>query len=170
VGDIFVAAEQTGMGTNRDVNSGDPIGMGMGTVCIYKGQRLTASSAYLSSPLPNLTVVPNSSVARILFKGKTAVGVETISSRTFYARKEVIISGGALNTPQIMMLSGIGPREELEKHRISVVHDLPTVGKNLQDHASLPKRFKAFSDTPTVPTIEIATASLPINPCASRAN
>jgi choline dehydrogenase-like flavoprotein len=134
VGNIFEAAEQSGLVTNPDANSGDPIGMGMGSVCIYNGKRLTTSSAYLSSPPPNITILPKSLVARILFKGKCATGVETASGGVFYARKEVIVSGGAVNTPQVLKLSGIGPRGELEKHRIPVVHDLPMVGGNLQDH------------------------------------
>ncbi|KAE9368323.1 GMC oxidoreductase [Stipitochalara longipes BDJ] len=134
VGDIFVAAEQSGFGTNTDTNSGDPIGMGMGSVCIYKGQRLTASSAYLSSPPPNITILPHASVAKILIKGKIATGVELVSSRRFLARKEVIVCGGALNSPQILMLSGVGPREELQKHGIPLIHELQMVGKNLQDH------------------------------------
>jgi choline dehydrogenase-like flavoprotein len=136
VGDIFIAAEQSGLRTNKDVNSGDPIGMGMGSVCIYEGKRLTASSAYLAHPPSNLTVLPNSPVANVIFNGKTATGVKTIDGRTFYATKEVIISGGALNTPQILMLSGIGPQHELEKHGIPVIHDLPMLGQNLQDHCS----------------------------------
>ncbi|KAN0094090.1 GMC oxidoreductase [Hyaloscypha variabilis] len=132
--DIFVAAEQSGFSTNTDANSGDPIGMGMGSVCIYRGQRLTASSAYLSSPPSNITILTEASVARILIKGKTAIGVELVSGRKFLASKEVIISGGALNSPQILMLSGVGPKEELQKHRIPLIHELPIVGKNLQDH------------------------------------
>jgi choline dehydrogenase-like flavoprotein len=129
-----VAAEQSGFSTNTDANSGDPIGMGMGSVCIYRGQRLTASSAYLSSPPSNITILTEASVARILIKGKTAIGVELVSGRKFLASKEVIISGGALNSPQILMLSGVGPKEELQKHRIPLIHELPMVGKNLQDH------------------------------------
>jgi len=134
VGDIFIAAEQTGLGTNSDVNSGDPIGMGMGSVCIYNGQRMSAANGYLSSPPPNMTILPNSYIARILFDEKTATGVETVSGTTFSARKEVIISGGALNTPQLLKLSGVGPRQELEQHKIPLVHDLQNVGENLRDH------------------------------------
>jgi choline dehydrogenase-like flavoprotein len=134
IDDIFVAAEQSGLKTNPDVNSGDPIGMGMGSVCIYKNQRLTAASAYLARPPPNLSILPNSGVASIVFDGKRAVGVRTIDGRSFFAKKEVIISGGALNTPQILMLSGVGPQEELTKHGIPIVQHLPMVGRNLQDH------------------------------------
>ncbi|KUJ16043.1 alcohol oxidase [Mollisia scopiformis] len=132
--DIFMAAEQAGLKSNSDVNSGNPIGMGMGSVCIYKGQRLTSSIAYLSDPPMNLRILSDAGVASVLLDGKRAVGVETLDSRRFYARREVILSAGALNTPQILMLSGIGPREELEKHGIKLQHDLPQLGRNLQDH------------------------------------
>jgi choline dehydrogenase-like flavoprotein len=134
VGDIFTAAEQIGHKTNPDVNNGDPIGMGMGSVCIAKDLRATSSSAYLSHPPPNLKITVDSHVSRVLFDKKRATGIETTDGRQFMARKEVILSGGALNTPQILKLSGIGPAAELKQHGISLVHDSPMVGENLQDH------------------------------------
>lgn len=134
MGDIFVAAEQSGLTTSQDVNSGDPLGMGMGSVCIHEGRRLTASIAYLSQPPSNLTIWTDSAVAKVLLTGQKATGVKTTDGRIFYSEKEVIISGGAINTPQILMLSGVGPKEELEKHGIPMLHDLPQLGKNLQDH------------------------------------
>ena len=134
MGDIFVAAEQSGLTTNQDVNSGDPLGMGMGSVCIHESRRLTASIAYLSQPPSNLTIYTDSAVAKVLLTGQKATGVRTTDGRIFYSEKEVIISGGAINTPQIFMLSGVGPKEELEKHGIPILHDLPQLGKNLQDH------------------------------------
>jgi choline dehydrogenase-like flavoprotein len=96
-GDIFVEAEQAGLPTNKDVNSGDPIGMGMGSVSISKGHRVTSSMAYLSNPPSNMAILSNASVARVLFQDKRAVGVETVDGRNFIANKEVIVSGGALN-------------------------------------------------------------------------
>lgn len=134
VGDIFKAVEESGLPTNKDVNSGDPIGMGMSNVCIYEGKRITSASSYLADRPGNLTILTDSGVASILFEGKRAVGVQTIDGRIFSARKEVIISGGALNTPQILMLSGVGPSGELAKHGIPIVHELPMLGKTLQDH------------------------------------
>ncbi|EPE36530.1 FAD/NAD(P)-binding protein [Glarea lozoyensis ATCC 20868] len=132
--DIFVAAKESGLRMNQDVNSGDPIGFGMGSVCIHEGTRITSASAYLASSPLNLTTLPNSAVARVNFEGKRAIGVETMDGRQYRAVKEVILSGGALNTPQILMLSGVGPSKQLSKHNIPVVHDLPQVGQNLQDH------------------------------------
>lgn len=134
IGDVFTAAEQIGHRINEDVNDGDPIGMGMGSVCIADDVRATSSSAYLSRPPPNLKIIVNAPVARVFFEEKRAVGVETVDGRRMLARKEVILSAGALNTPQILKLSGIGPADELKKHNIPLVHDLPGVGENLQDH------------------------------------
>ncbi|KAF2475007.1 alcohol oxidase [Lindgomyces ingoldianus] len=134
VGDIFIAASQCGHRLNPDVNSGDPIGFGMASVCIADGVRATSASAYLSHPPPNLKILTNALVARLLFVGNRAAGVEIINGVKLHARKEVIISGGALNSPQILMLSGVGPAEELKKHKIPIIQHLPMVGQNLQDH------------------------------------
>jgi choline dehydrogenase-like flavoprotein len=127
VGDIFTAAAQIGHHVN-------PIGMGMGSVCIANNMRGTSASAYLSHPPANLKIVVNAPVARVLFDGKRAVGVETIDGQRFTARKEVILSAGALNTPHILKLSGVGPAAELSTHGIPLVLDAPLVGANLQDH------------------------------------
>ncbi|KAK8082144.1 FAD/NAD(P)-binding protein [Apiospora saccharicola] len=108
--DVFRAAEEVGLGINPDVNNGSPIGMGIGTACIYKGTR------------------------KIIFKQGVAVGVKVTSGPRFRARKEVIISGGAINSPQLLLLSGLGPEQELRKHGIPRVLDLPQIGRNLQDH------------------------------------
>lgn len=121
------------MPLNADVNSGKPIGMGIGTACIYQGRRITASSAYLHG-CPNLTVLTDSMVRRVLFEGNVAIGVKTMDNQEFKARREIVLSGGAINTPQLLLLSGIGPPEELGKHGINLVYDLPHVGRNLQDH------------------------------------
>lgn len=107
--------------------------MGLGAACIYKGFRTTAS-AYLENAPPNLTIRVNSPVARVLMSGNKALGVRTIAGNDFRTRYDVILSGGAINSPQLLMLSGIGPAAELEKHGIPVVQNLPGVGKNLKDH------------------------------------
>lgn len=139
IADIFTAAAQVRLGNNLDVNSGNPIGMGMGAACLYEGKRTTASS-YLRSPPQNLTIITDSPIAKILLdsSSKKATGALTISGVIYRASKEVILSAGALNTPQILMLSGIGPASELQKHSIEQLHDLPQVGQNLQDHCFAP--------------------------------
>lgn len=131
--DVFIAAEEVGMGVNPDVNSGNPIGMGMGAACMYEGARTTAAS-YLEGAPSNLTIAVNSPVAKVIMSGKKAKGIKTIDGKEYFAKKDVILSGGALNSPQLLMLSGIGPADELQKHGILLIHDLPDVGKHLQDH------------------------------------
>ncbi|MFP3548186.1 GMC family oxidoreductase N-terminal domain-containing protein, partial [Rhizobium sp. SIMBA_035] len=82
-------------------------------------------------------VETNAQVRRIVFDGNRAVGVEVTRAgnvETVWAKKEVILSAGAFQSPQLLMLSGIGPKDELQRHGIDVVADLPGVGQNLQDH------------------------------------
>lgn len=134
VGDIFTAASQAGHRINSDVNNGDPIGTGMGSVSIAKGFRISSASAYLARPPSNLKIVVNTPVARLIFDGLRAVGVECVDGRKFMARKHVVLSAGALNTPQILKCSGIGPANELKRHGIPLVCESPMVGENLQDH------------------------------------
>ncbi|KAK6842007.1 FAD/NAD(P)-binding protein [Apiospora arundinis] len=110
------------------------IGMGIGTACVYNGVRVTSASAYLSNPPGNLTIVTNALVEKIVFEGNMAVGVQIVSGSRFRARKEIIISGGTINSPQLLLLSGVGPEGELRKHGIDCIIDLPQVGRNLQDH------------------------------------
>lgn len=131
---MFLAAEQTGKQVNADVNDGDPIGMGMGTVCIYGGVRISAADAFLSDIPPNLIILPSCVVAKVLMNGAKAQGVQSADGRAFLANKEVVLSGGSINSPQLLQLSGVGPPEFLESAGIDVVHELPQVGKNLQDH------------------------------------
>lgn len=91
--DVFVAAEETGLGINKDVNSGNPIGMGMGASCLYQGARTTAA-AYLKDATGNLTIVTDSPSAKILMDGKKAIGVKTIEGKEYRAKKEVVLSAG----------------------------------------------------------------------------
>ncbi|TVY90072.1 Alcohol dehydrogenase [acceptor] [Lachnellula willkommii] len=128
VAEVFIAAEEAGMGVNKDR-------MGLGPTCMYKGTRTTASD-FLEDRPSNLTIKTNSPVAKVLLSSsKIATGVKTIDGHTYRAKKDVILSAGALNTPQILMLSGIGPADELAKHNIPLLHEMDDVGKNMQDHA-----------------------------------
>ena len=89
----------------------------------------------------NLTAVTHAHVTRILFEGRRAIGVEYVhqhSIKQAFADREVILCGGAINSPQILMLSGVGDVDHLREHGINVVMDLPGVGQNLQDHPLLP--------------------------------
>jgi choline dehydrogenase-like flavoprotein len=118
--------------------------MGMGSVSITRGLRETSASAYLSKTPPNLNILTDTQVTRVIFSGKKAIGVETVSRGSsspggdFFAHNEVILCAGAINTPHILMLSGIGEESELKEHNIALVHSSPMVGQNLQDHCFSP--------------------------------
>ena len=138
---VFVrAAGQAGYPLNDDFNGAEQEGIGFYQVTQKDGQRCSSARAYLQ-PIrqrPNLTVITNALVSRVLFEGQRAVGVayfnrsgQTVELR---ARREVVLAGGAINSPHLLLLSGVGPRAELARHGIPVVHDLPGVGQNLQDH------------------------------------
>ena len=106
------------------------------------GRRWSAASAYLhpAAARENLTIVTKAQATRVLIKNGRAVGVEYARSRrrhTARALQEVVLAAGAINSPQLLLLSGIGPAEELRARGVSVVHDLPGVGKNLQDHLNV---------------------------------
>ncbi|MBM6584192.1 GMC family oxidoreductase N-terminal domain-containing protein [Microvirga sp. BT689] len=101
--------------------------------------RWSAADAYLKPAMrrPNLTVRTHALVTRILFEGTRAVGVRYLQANTEHevrAGREIILSGGPINSPHLLKLSGVGPAEELTSHGIDVVHHLPGVGENLQDH------------------------------------
>jgi choline dehydrogenase-like flavoprotein len=142
-GPIFVAAaKQAGHPECKDFNGAQQHGVGMHQVTHKNGERWSAAKGYLTPNLarPNLTVITSAHTTRILTEGKRAVGVEyrhgSQGSRVkqLKASKEVVLCAGALQSPQILLLSGIGPADELQKHGIAVVHDLPGVGENLHDH------------------------------------
>ena len=123
----------------RDVNGADQEGVSYYQLTVKNGQRCSAAVAYLHPAMgrKNLTVETNALASRVLFEGKRAVGVEFTQNgqtRVAHAAKEVILSGGAINSPQLLQLSGVGPGELLQQHGIPVVSDLPGVGANLQDH------------------------------------
>ncbi|WP_276250117.1 GMC family oxidoreductase [Haloarcula rara] len=143
--EAFVEAGQTvGLPHNEDFNAGEQSGVGRYQVTQKDGERHSAADAYLKSVLdrPNLTAVTGAQVTRVRFDGQEAVGVEYVRDgsdepETVDASEEVILSAGAINSPQLLMLSGVGPAEHLTDYNISVVHELPGVGRNLQDHLNV---------------------------------
>lgn len=145
------AAEQAGFKLTTDFNGADQEGIGVHQVTQKNGERWNAARAYLHPHLasrPNLQVITNALVRRIVFSGKRASGVEFRQGgeiRTLRARREVILSAGAFQSPQLLMLSGIGPGTELQEFGIPVIHDLPGVGKNLQDHPDYVFNYTAKS-------------------------
>ena len=132
------AAAEIGYPTER-ANSAQPEGFSRSMVTQKRGARWSAADAYLKPARRrnNLTVLTDAHATRILFDGTAAVGVEYEKDgarRTVHAHKEVILAGGAVNTPQLLMLSGVGDEQQLRRHGITVLHHLPEVGRNLTDH------------------------------------
>ena len=141
--DAFLeAGVSSGQGRSEDLNGFQPEGVARMDSTIRDGKRCSAAVAHLKPALtrPNLELVTHALVERILLDNKRASGVRVHhrgSSHEIHARREVIVACGAIKSPQLLMLSGIGPRAELEKHAIAVQHELPGVGQNLQDHLKI---------------------------------
>ena len=135
-----------------DFNTGDNEGAGLYQVTQFhdpakNGERCSAAAAYLFPAMtrPNLKVITKARATRILFDGRRAVGVafrQGGEARQIGAAREVILSGGAFNSPQLLQLSGVGRAEDLRRHGVEVVHDLPGVGQNLQDHIDFTLAWK----------------------------
>ena len=133
------AAQEYGLPFNADFNGVTDYGVGSYQLSIKGHWRSSASAAFLRPALdrPQLTVRSETLVSRILFESRRAIGIECVANgqvHRFYADREVILSAGALQSPQVLQLSGIGPADLLSRHGIQIVHDSPEVGRNLQDH------------------------------------
>ena len=144
---LFDAWRDAGVGAGHpvteDYNGAEQHGFATLQCTIRDGRRCSAADAYLRPALSrrNLTVAVNAQVTRIVFEQSSAVGVEYVQGgqkRVARAQKEVLLSGGVINSPQMLMLSGIGDPAALEKHGIRVQAALPGVGQNLQDHVMAP--------------------------------
>ena len=138
--DAFVeAGRQAGHPVNDDFNGPEQQGIGRYDFTIRQGRRCSTSAAFLR-PIRhrrNLSIATGSLVRRVVVDGGRATGVEMAHSggtRTVGATREIILCAGTVNSPQLLMLSGIGPGDALSRHGIRVVHELPGVGRNLQDH------------------------------------
>ncbi|XP_031217120.1 choline dehydrogenase, mitochondrial [Mastomys coucha] len=136
------ATHQAGYPFTEDMNGFQQEGFGWMDMTIHQGKRWSAACAYLHPALsrPNLRAEVQTLVSRVLFEGTRAVGVEYIKngqSHKVYVSREVILSGGAINSPQLLMLSGVGNADDLRKLGIPVVCHLPGVGQNLQDHLEI---------------------------------
>jgi len=132
---FFEAVQQAGYELTKDVNGYKQEGFAAFDRTIHRGRRWSATRAYLD-PIrgrPNLEVRCRSFVNRILFEGTRAVGVDLAGHGPIRAN-EVILCGGAINSPQVLQVSGVGNAQELDAIGVDVVHDLPVVGENLQDH------------------------------------
>jgi len=133
------ALQELGLPFTADVNGANQEGVTFYDVTQRNARRESAATAFLrpAKERPNLTIVTRAQATKVMVEGDRAVGVQyTHKKRLVTARAdvEVVLSGGAINSPKLLLLSGIGPAEELRARGIDVVHDLPGVGKNLQDH------------------------------------
>ncbi|MDY0067959.1 MAG: choline dehydrogenase [Steroidobacteraceae bacterium] len=143
------AGLQAGFPYNADTNGARREGFGPVDITVSGGRRASTASAYLrpARARPNLSVVTGAHVVRLLTEDRRAVGLvfrKGKSEQTVRAEREVIISAGAINTPQLLMLSGIGPADHLREHGIAPLVDLPGVGQNLQDHLAITVKHRAL--------------------------
>lgn len=127
---------------NKDVNEGNPLGVAQMQSNYANGERHSASARYLKPVLsrPNLRVITHALVKRVIIEGGRAAGIEYLHrgrSETVRVDREVILSGGVINSPQILQLSGIGDPQDISIHEIPVRHELPGVGRNLRDHIAV---------------------------------
>jgi choline dehydrogenase-like flavoprotein len=152
INDTFLeACDQLQLPRNRDFNGATQEGVGLYQVTQKNGERWSAARAYLPPDLrsrSNLRIATGSRALRVVVEGRRATGVVCgggQAQETIAARRAVILSAGAFQSPQLLMLSGIGPPEELRRHGIAVAHALPGVGRNLQDHLDFTLLYKAKS-------------------------
>ncbi|KAG1711289.1 hypothetical protein DVH05_008542 [Phytophthora capsici] len=142
------AAVEAGYLYTEDLNGYQQEGFGWHDLTIHKGQRCSTSSAFLHPVMgrENLTVITDTYVNKVLFDGKKAVGIEIEDGQSkavskISSGKEVILSGGAINTPQVLMLSGVGDADHLKEVDVPLVHHLPAVGQNMEDHVGVNLQF-----------------------------
>lgn len=147
--EVFVkACEAMGYPRNRDFNGEQQFGVGLYQVTQKNGRRHTSADAFLDPVLsrPNLHVLTHARALRLLFKGKRCIGLCVQHDgviQEMFARKKVVLSAGAISSPHLLLLSGVGPREHLKQFGIDCVHDLPGVGSNLQDHPDYVHLYKS---------------------------
>lgn len=146
---MIEGAVEIGHPRNPDFNGDRQEGVGMYQFTVRDGKRQSTATAFLRPAMrrPNLTVSTSTLTNRILFNGTRAIGVSFLQNseqRRAMARREVIICGGAINSPHLLQLSGIGSAEELTALGIPIIQDLPGVGKNLHDHPTVSVHYTAF--------------------------
>ncbi len=146
--DRFIrAAGELGLPLRDDFNGAEQEGAGYFQLTVKNGRRCSTAVAYLKPvrQRPNLTIVTNAHTRRIIIEDRRATGVEVDvrgQREIFYTRGEIVLSAGAIGSPQILMLSGIGPGENLQRSGVRIHHDLAGVGRNLQDHLQIRMVYK----------------------------
>jgi len=137
------AGQELGYPYNPDFNGDQQEGVGEYQLTVKNGKRHSAAAAYLTpiTKRANVTIITHAHASHIEWQDKRAVGITYIDKKgalqTVNAKREVILSGGSFNSPQLLMLSGVGPKEHLKEKGIEVKHDLPGVGQNLQEHVDI---------------------------------
>ena len=167
---FFLACQQAGYSLTTDVNGYRQEGFAAFDRNIHRGRRLSAARAYLHPVMnrPNLVVRTRTHTTRLLTEGTCVVGVETVQRSMFgshgkpieYRARNVICCAGALNTPQLLQLSGIGPKKTLEQFGIPVVADLPGVGENLQDHLEVYIQHSSLRSITQQPNLSVGRRPL----------
>jgi choline dehydrogenase len=156
IADLFIkASEEIGIPFNADCNGEKQEGVGYFQQTTHKGFRRSSYRSFLNGKVrarKNLTIMTNTQISKVIFDGSKAIGVECLQKRgktdlTFHANKEVILSAGAISSPQILQLSGIGDEALLNKLDIKTIHHNPAVGKNLQDHLQIRLVYKTNTRT-----------------------
>ncbi|MEW9918136.1 GMC family oxidoreductase [Marimonas sp. MJW-29] len=152
--DAWVAAAQAaGYKFNPDYNGADQEGVGFFQLTAKNARRCSSAVAYLNPARkrPNLRIITHAQVDRIIIENNRATGVSYADRggqiQTIRANREIVLSGGSINSPQLLMLSGIGEAEQLSEHGIEVLRDLPGVGKNMQDHLQARLVYKCNEPT-----------------------
>ena len=137
------AANECGYPFNPDFNGTSQLGFGLFQATLKRGVRQSTATAYLVPAMKrkNLTVLTHAQALGLTFEGQRCVGVDYALDhgrpRFARAKREVVLCGGAISSPHLLLLSGVGPAEQLREHGIPLVHDLPGVGRNLQDHLTV---------------------------------
>ncbi len=135
------AAQAAGHRLIDDFNGPERTGVARTDSTVHGGIRQSSAIAYLTNPPRNLTILTHTQIARVMFEGSRAMGVETLSGKELRANAEVILCQGAFGTPQTLMLSGIDPADHLAETGIDVRVDLPGVGSNLADHLDVSMQY-----------------------------
>lgn len=148
----YAVAKELGLPLSDDFNGAQPEGLGCYQITVRNGRRWSAADAFLRPALrrPNVHLQTNAWVSRIRMRGRSAVGVDYVRGGQLHsidASREVILCGGAVNSPQLLQLSGIGPARLLSKLGIPVVLENPAVGGNLQDHLGVSYYYEATQKT-----------------------
>jgi choline dehydrogenase len=156
---FFAAVQEAGYPLTDDVNGYRQEGFAAFDRNIYRGHRLSAARAYLHPVMdrPNLEVRTRAFVTKVRFEGKRAVGVDVVHNRHTdrIEAGEVLLCGGAINTPQLLQLSGVGNASELGALGVDVVADLPAVGENLQDHLEVYIQYSSKQPVSVAPALKM---------------